>query len=167
MVEDTSQTSSQSVKDASAPLGAVTRSAAFRAGARKGAKRGFLIVGPLAALIGAFNYTLVYTFARRPTLETPLQAAILLPIAACVYGLVGAAIGAAIAGTNAARRFDALSSASDTQQPKRLTSEERARLRDLRDEEDDSPGEGGVFSKLKPGPFSGTTSHTIDSESGE
>jgi hypothetical protein len=124
MIEDTSPASAQIAKDASAPPGATTRSAAFRTGAWKGAKRGFLIVSLLGGLIGAFNYTLVYSFARRPTLETPLQAAILLPIAACIYGLMGAAIGAAIAGTSEARRFDTLSSASETQQPHRLTSEE-------------------------------------------
>ena len=90
-----------------------TRLAALGAGAWRGAKRGFLIVASLAASIGAVAYTTVYLFGDRTSLrETPMQALMLLPVAACMYGVCGAAIGATITGTIAALRFETRESMS-------------------------------------------------------
>ena len=75
------------------------------------------IVASLAAAIGASTYTTVYLLGDRASLEeTPLQAVMLLPAAACMYGLCGAAIGAAITGTIAALRFETRESTSSTSQ---------------------------------------------------
>ena len=112
-----SPTSTPDADEASSQADHAARLAAFGAGAWRGAKRGFFIVAGLAVLVGAVAYTKVYLFGNRASLrETPLQASLLLPVAACMYGLGGAAVGAAITGTIAAFRCKKRESTSSNSQ---------------------------------------------------
>jgi glycerol-3-phosphate acyltransferase PlsY len=99
---------------------ATSRLAAFGEGAWRGAKRGFIIVACIAVVIGAVCWSLVFLVFKPSSLESGLKELPLLPIAACMYGLVGAAIGAVVMGTRTSRRFKdqlQLIATANSQQP--------------------------------------------------
>ena len=89
------------------------------AGAWRGAKRGFLIVASVAVVIGAVCWSLVFLAFNPSSLKSGLKELTLFPVAVCMYGLVGAAIGALVMGTRASRRFKELQpvTPANSQQP--------------------------------------------------
>lgn len=92
--------------EARLPTSLISRATAFRHGAWRGARRGFIVgatypvlLATLVWFIGALVFEPVLS-CRRITADLGL-----LPLGACLYGLLGAAIGAMISGTIAARRY--------------------------------------------------------------
>jgi hypothetical protein len=90
---------------ASSTSHATSSLAAFCEGAWKGAKRGFTIVACLCVVIGTVCWSLVFLVFDQSSLDSGLKELWLLPMAVCMYGLVGAVIGALVMGTRARRRF--------------------------------------------------------------
>jgi hypothetical protein len=84
-----------------------------------GAKRGFVIVASVAVVIGAVCWSLVFLVFNPSSLESGLKELTLFPVAVCMYGLVGAVLGATVMGTRASHRFKELQpiSPANTGQP--------------------------------------------------